>query len=761
MDNRLKYYLRKTKSLPPEVVIKKIFSKVKHKGLDTISKISANIFGTEMTEAEFLRKVWNSKHKFEDLEELQKYFRERKKPKFFIYSSKREDIVSSIYEHCPDAPDTIISRADKICEHIFDLLGSEPVKVYYGMKGKGFKGHRYNTQINNKELTTIHHSPFTIHDYEPIDWHIDFKSGYRWNPKTYYRDIKYGHRLGVDVKVPWELSRFQHLTTLGEAYFLSKNEKYVKEFIDQVNDWIENNPPRFAVNWACTMDVAIRACNWLLAWEFFKDSPLISNEFIIRFFKSLLQHGRHIKKNLEYNETLTSNHYLSDIVGLIYLGVLIPKFKESEQWKNFGIEGVKKEMKKQVYPDGVDFEASTCYHRLVLELFFYTAFLVIINDKNFKEENFIEVGNEIFGEKYLQHLYKMFQFVLYALKPKGRMPQIGDNDSGRLHIFTNREVLDMRYLLTLGAIFFKEPKFKIKEFGFCKDTLWVFGEKSYKIWRSLEENCLANIGSKAFPDAGWYMMRNNKDYMIISCGLNGQNGNGGHCHNDKLSFELCIDGKDIIVDPGTYVYTADPKWRNKFRSTAYHNTGVIDDKEQNSFDENNLFWMKNEAKVKVNKWETTERYDLLDVEHKGYERLKEFVIHRRQIYFDKTESYWVIRDILSGKGVHQFDLYFHFASIEVEPDDKFPLVVSTRSEGANLAIIPLGMKEVFMDVLEGWVSYRYGVKVKAPIVRYRKKTGTPANFYYILYPYLGGIDIDEVMHEVKKSKIIEFLKVEK
>ncbi len=602
-----------------------------------------------------MRKAWSPKHKFESLEELQKHFRERKESKFFIDSSKRKDIVSSIYEHVPDAGDKIIADADKICEHIFDLLGSGPVKVYYGMKAKGFEGHSYDTQIRRGELILIHHSPFTIHKYQPIDWHIDFKSGYRWNPKRYYTVIKYGYRVGVDVKVPWELSRCQHLTILGEAYFFSKNEKYVKEFVNQITDWIQNNPPRFGVNWACTMDVAIRACNWVLAWEFFRDSPLISNEFIIKFVKSLFQHGRHIKNNLEYSETLTSNHYLSDVVGLVYLGVLVPEFKESKKWKNFGIEELKKEMKKQVYPDGVDFEASMCYHRLALELFFYVTFLVIINDKNFKEDNFIEVGNGIFGEEYLQRLYKMFEFVLYALKPNGRMPQIGDNDNGRLHIFANREVLDMRYLLTIGAIFFKEPKFKVKEFGLYEEALWVFGEKGYEIWQDLEENCLADIGSQAFPNTGWYIMRNDRDYMIISCGPNGQNGNGGHCHNDKLSFELCIDGEDVIVDPGTYVYTSDPEERNKFRGTAYHGTVMIDGEEQNRFGSPCVFSIKNDAEVKCLKWKIGDEIDIFIGEHYGYKRLSQPVNHKREIRFYKKDRKWEIIDKFEGEGEHNLE----------------------------------------------------------------------------------------------------------
>ena len=761
MDNRREPHSGRVKSLPSETLIKKVFSKAKDKGSRTISKISATAFGTEITDVEFVKGLRISEDKLQDLAEVKKYFCERKEARFFIYLSKREDATSFIYGYFPGIRDKITVGADKFCEHIFDFLGSGLVKVYYGMKAKGFEGYCYDMKIKSKELDAVQHSRFSVHDYKSIDWHIDFKSGYRWNPKRYHKSIRYGHRVGVDVKVPWELSRCHHLATLGEAYFLSENEKYAKEFVNQITDWIENNPPKFGVNWTCTMDVAIRACNWLLAWDFFKGASLINNEFITKFFKSLLQHGRHIKNNLEYSEALISNHYLSDVVGLVYLGILVPEFKESEKWKDFGIDQLKKEMKKQVYADGVNFEASTCYHRLVLELFFYATFLIIINDKSFKEDNFVEVGNEILGEEYLQRLYKMFDFVFYALKPNGRMPQIGDNDSGRLHVFAKQKVLDMRYLLTLGAVFFKEPKFKIKEFGFCEEALWIFGEKGHKVWQGLEDSCLANVGSRAFPDAGWYVMRNNKDYMIISCGLNGQNGNGGHCHNDRLSFELCINGEDVIVDPGTYIYTAELKWRNKFRSTAYHNTVVVDGEEQNRFNEENLFWMGNDAQVKVNKWETNDEYDFLDAQHSGYERLSEPVTHRRQILFDRKQGYWIVRDILTGKGKHIFDLYFHFAPMELEMKKEDPLVVNSNiAGGPNIVIVPMETEGLKVSIQEGRVSYSYGEKVTALVIRYSKTARTPAQFMTVIYPFKAFVppieNIRETVTAFLKSKETTF-----
>lgn len=140
--------------------------------------------------------------------------------------------------------------------------------------------------------------------------------------------------------------------------------------------------------------------------------------------------------------------------------------------------------------------------------------------------------------------------------------------------------------------------------------------------------------------------------MFVSCAPNGQNANGGHCHNDKLSFELCIDGEDVIVDPGTHVYTAEPEWRNKLRSTAYHNTVVVDEKEQSRFDEKNLFKMENDAEIKCLRWETSGEIDIFIGEHYGYKRLSHSVIHQREIKFHKKERKLEIIDKFRGEGEH-------------------------------------------------------------------------------------------------------------
>ncbi len=437
----------------------------------------------------------------------------------------------------PDKKQEKTDTATVICQHVFDLLSSGPKEL--SQPGDG---------------------------YQPIDWHTDFKSGYRWDPQNLHSRVRFGDKPGVDIKVPWELSRFQHLPLLGQAYVLTGNKAYADEFRNQIDDWIRNNRVGFGVNWASTMDVAIRAANWLVAQEYFLDESVFSKDFWRSFFLSIYNHGRFIQRHLE-KKIPKANHYLSNIVGLFFIALYCPFFKESDRWRRFCMRELEREIKKQVYDDGCNFEGSTAYHRLVLELFFYSDVLA-------------QRCGICFSSAYNKKLKKMFTFSLYSLKPDGRIPQIGDNDSGRFLIFTSRPTLDHAYLLSLAAIHFRDSDFKLKIFPFDEEAFWVFGKEGHGIWKDLpyrkEELC-----SKAFPDAGWYVMRHKNHYCFVSCGPNEQVGKGAHTHNDRLSFELMLNGKDIIVDPGTYTYTPFPEWRNRFRSTSFHNTIKIDRIEQN------------------------------------------------------------------------------------------------------------------------------------------------------------------------------------
>src|SRR5262249_33609202 len=134
----------------------------------------------------------------------------------------------------------------------------------------------------------------------PLPWHDDFKTGRRW-PLRYAFDIDYNDlERPSDVKVPWELSRCQHFATLGQAYWLTGDERFAREYVDEVLDWTACNPCGYGVNWACTMDVALRAISWLWGFYYLAGSAACRSARVRgALLRALYLHGEFVAANLE------------------------------------------------------------------------------------------------------------------------------------------------------------------------------------------------------------------------------------------------------------------------------------------------------------------------------------------------------------------------------------------------------------------------------------------------------------------------------
>lgn len=394
------------------------------------------------------------------------------------------------------------------------------------------------------------------------------------------------------------------------------------------------------------MEVALRAMNLLAAFEVFRHSPDLDQDSLERLLKIFQQHGNYIERNLEFSHIATSNHYLSDVVGLLWLGLAHPEFHDAKKWREFGLEQMLREMDKQLLPDGADFEASTGYHRFVLELFLYS-FLLCRNN---------EVQIE---QKYWTKLHQMLIYVRCYLRPDGLAPLIGDTDSGQVLPMRQHRADDHAYVLALGAVIFNDAGLRLP--GEAPEELFCFlGEDGVKTFNEMKASPVYEV-SKAFPQAGTYVMRDRDLYLCFNASGVGINGRGSHGHNDALSIEVSAGGRPFIVDPGTYVYSAQLEWRHRFRSTAYHSTVKIDDIEQNTIEILAPFVIGNEAKPRVLEWITGEDFDRVTAEHYGYKKLAWPVIHRRTVTFDKRERCWLIDDEFLGDGDHIFEIRFHFA----------------------------------------------------------------------------------------------------
>ena len=615
-------------------------------------------------------------------------------------------------------PDVAKYLSKMYIEHKFDLLGSGWVKNSYDSAALGLEGYKYDMNVA---------APASVPEgYEPIDWQKDFKSGFRWDEKKWYKDQRIAHKPGSDIKVPWELARFQHLPQLAIFAMAdpSLKEQNLKEFKNQILDFISNNPPRMGVNWTCTMDVGIRVANMLAAYDMFcqmDGGGILDQNFKQTFSNSVYEHALHIVNNLEYSPHLTSNHYLSDIAGLLQACAYLDGGSETDAWLAFAVQEVIREMKNEFYEDDGNFESSTSYHRLSGELMAYAAALVlglksekISSLKNYdaklwrkkpkllpldEQEFKITNGQISLPQWFVDRLYKIGRFTADITKPNGEVPQFGDNDSGRFFKFSpngeflsneqaarkylnlsgfeggdepfwDENILNHSTLISCMGGIFDDEIFKNDmrfERSFVRSlagrTLQVsdktyksliasgvkFGELPHRKSMKFEIPNSQVIKNLFYPDSGIFILKSDKFYLAICATPLGQNDHGGHTHNDKLGYELWIDGCDIARDPGAYLYTPIPGRRNEFRSIRAHNVPIVDDLEQNSWGEGaiGLFGMFAECRCKVADF--GENFISLAAEYKGVKIIRKFEINEgkleiidmanREFYYSKFEFY--------------------------------------------------------------------------------------------------------------------------
>ncbi|RZB29741.1 MAG: hypothetical protein SRB1_02021 [Desulfobacteraceae bacterium Eth-SRB1] len=410
-------------------------------------------------------------------------------------------------------------------------------------------------------------------DLKNINWHKDYVSGFEYPQKRFGKlKISKWFDKGIDVKFPWELSRFYFAICLAQNYQTNTDNQSYDEFRRLVIDWIDKNPFCYGVNWNCTMEVAIRAINWIVAANIFGQMLSKNCDFVNVLSNSLVQHAEYISAFPEiYEVSHTTNHTTADYTGLLFLSLALKNNPKAEKWINQAIEGLESCIRYQTYEDGVNFEASIPYHRLVLEMFAYSAVACKSND--------IELS-----KKYYELLFKMFEYSAAYMDHNGNAPQVGDNDSGRILIFHESYEHDHSYLLDLGECIF-DYKFKSQ----CTKRNHVFSQWLPKI----QKICIDKLNVKpretgksiAFEKGGAYFLKNEKFSLMVACFPIGQNGVGGHNHYDTGSITLSYRGQPVVVDPGTYTYTRDYKKRELFRSPQLHNCIIGRDKE----DENSIF----------------------------------------------------------------------------------------------------------------------------------------------------------------------------
>jgi Heparinase II/III-like protein/Heparinase II/III N-terminus len=577
-------------------------------------------------------------------------------------------------------------------EHRFDTLGTSWIKNSYSSDSPGVEGHKYEQNLTitdfDKEglwlaqVVNEIHLPLsqncwkliraTNDTYEPIDWQKDVKSGFRYDAKTWFREQRQQSdgKLGVDIKMPWELSRLQHLVRL--AIHAKKNTdeepELSKEILCQILDFIMANPIGMGVNFNCPMDVGIRNANLLLAYDLLKqlDTKGITGLDTDRLISSYIyQSTLHILGDIEYREGKTSNHYLGNVLGVLYAGLYLSSTTIVDRFLAFGIHELYSSMYRQFFEDGSNFEGSTAYHRLSGEMIGYGAVAALLTT-NEQRQSALNCDLEQWNYKSPLHkpninwlndsqdefwsrLKLSSQFSIDIAKENGEIPQFGDNDSGRFISFTpfgsfeqkvelvNRyeQISDSSllpetenlydendlnqggFVSSIEGLFgslrdIPQPMFAHLEFNlfkaisedsslnlngasidrasgkkdfnssFSKFEEWEFHKESTFDYSENSRSLKNNISSSIYPDFQLAVIKSEHAYVAVSGMSNPkQHLSLSHAHNDKGSVELVVNGQNILLDPGTYLYTPIPEQRMQFRSVTAHNTINVKGEEQN------------------------------------------------------------------------------------------------------------------------------------------------------------------------------------
>lgn len=503
---------------------------------------------------------------------------------------------------------------------------------------------------------------------KPVDWSRDPVSGHAY-PLEDVAQLKL-LRPGSDPKYPWVLGRLDSLVALGQGYWVEQaapeRARFAQAFVLQTLDFLQANPLGMGVHWTCPMEISLRAANLAQALAMFADAPEVQrSEFLVPVLGALAEHTAWVEAHLEDQGAVPNNHLVSNYVGLLVTGLLFPELPGAPRQVSLAVKGLRAQMEAQVHPEGTSFEGSIPYHRLAVELF-TLAHAVGLS------------AGVLLGEAYAARLRGMFAAVRAWCSEQGLAPQVGDNDSGRIFPFRDRADLEHGYLVPLGAALLGDETLAGGEFP--DEAAWLLGRPGLERFQALRP--AAPPSSVSFPAGGFHVLRGAGAVTTVSAGLQGQGGVGGHNHNDKLSFELHLKGVPVIVDPGTGTYTREPAQRNAFRSTAAHNTLMVDGVEQVAIVPERLFALPEAARARVEMFQAGAELDRLTVRHDGYRTLTSPVSIERTFLLDKRERALAVADRLTGTGSHEVVGRLHL------PDTHARLRTPTAEEIARALRVP-------------------------------------------------------------------------
>ncbi|HEY6797909.1 MAG TPA: alginate lyase family protein, partial [Kineosporiaceae bacterium] len=548
------------------------------------------------------------------------------------------------------------------------------------------------------------------HDSADPDWFLDPVTGLRApDRRSAFRINHRDEAVTGNVKQVWELSRHHHLTVLATAWWLTGDERYAEAVAGQLRSWWRANPFLSGIHWTSGIEAGIRLLAWVWIRRLLDDWPKAGDLFE-NDPDALRQIAWHQEFLAGFVSTGSSanNHLIAEAAGRLAAACAFDWYDRSPRWRASAAAELERSLAANTFPDGLNRELATDYHRFVLELALVAAAEA-------------DAAGHPLGTATWGLITRMLDAGVAVLDAAGRPPRQGDGDEGRALVVDEPERDPWAVTLDAGGALVGRLEWWP---ALAPSVLGTVVSALASPARSGDRSRRPTQPPRRFPDAGCVILRSRPvDGLEIWCRMDvGPHGFGSiaaHAHADALALEVRHDGVDVLADPGTYCYHGEPAWRDWFRSTAGHNTLQVAEVDQ-ARSGGPFLWTTRPVTSTVSCQVGEAALQSVVAEHDGYQRLPLPAVHRRSVTLDSPSRTLRIEDVLDSAGEHPVRLSWHLGpEVEVQLDHvRARLSWPARGgRGAGELHLPAELTWTAArgaeEPPEGWYSPGFGVRVPA------------------------------------------------
>lgn len=425
-------------------------------------------------------------------------------------------------------------------------------------------------------------------------WHYEPNARASW-PRVDAARVVSTAPAGYDPRLTWEFNRGHDWVVLARVYGSTHEPRYLERLVGELGSWQRHNPLGIGINWVSAMEAAIRIHS--LVWC---AGLLRGTDHVLPTLAEMIyQHAVVVADHRSYFSS-ANNHLIVELSALVVAALALRG--DLGRMLAPALPRLLTEIDRQVYPDGVNAEMATHYHVFVLEALVLVAYLLRAHTMPCPPLETV--------------IRRMADYASALRCGDGSLLQQGDSDDGCIlglsrsrhadQVIASARALDTRARArATGA-----PPLLAPPRDGLEGAFWLAGGATSGVIDRPPAR------SQWFAASGQVIVRSRRLHASFDAGPFGLGTLAAHAHCDALAIALAVDGRRVLVDRGTYRYSGDPRERDRYRSTAAHNTVQVGSHEQ-AASTGPFLWSRHPA-VNLLRCDLTDGGDIVQGRHDGF-----------------------------------------------------------------------------------------------------------------------------------------------